>query len=598
MIGARTHAEDAPACWQETERLAVLRSYDIIDTPTELAFDEITKLAALVCAAPIAVINFIESTRQWFKAEIGLGVREMPLDLSICAHALRQKGLFVVPDLTQDARFSCNPLVVGAPHLGFYAGALLETSEGLPLGTLCVLDHQPRPHGLTQAQGEALSSLAKQVMTQLEQKRLARRLALREAELAESEYKFRAISDSIDQMVWSTLPDGFHDFYNRRWYEFTGVPEGSTDGDAWNGVFHPDDQEQAWDVWRHCLATGGPYHIEYRLRHHTGQYRWVLGRAQPVRDKLGRITRWYGTCTDIHDLKTTQGALTETEARYRTLIDVSPQVVWFGDTAGAITYCNAYWYDYTGLEPGDTSGDGWVSVIHPDHREQVLAAWRHAAQSAKTYEIEIPFRRASDAAYRWFIARGLPIKDKEGRVEQWVGIALDIHERKLAEEASARLAAIVSSSTDAIISFDAESGRVQTWNEGAEALFGYTRAEAIGGPVDLLVPKDGLTASENRTGVFDLVKEQGKAEVESIRRCKDGRILDVSITATWVMTPDGRALGVAGIFRDITMRKQTERALAAERARLDAIFKTVLRTPPVKAAVVVLAGCQAAICLG
>lgn len=98
---------------------------------------------------------------------------------------------------------------------------------------------------------------------------------------------FEAIIGSVDQMIWSTRPDGFHDFYNERWYEFTGVPPGSTDGEAWNGMFHPEDQEKAWSVWRHSLLTGQPYRIEYRLRHRTGQYRWVLGRAQPVRDADG-----------------------------------------------------------------------------------------------------------------------------------------------------------------------------------------------------------------------------------------------------------------------------------------------------------------------
>ncbi|WP_052954743.1 PAS domain-containing sensor histidine kinase [Microvirga vignae] len=127
--------------------------------------------------------------------------------------------------------------------------------------------------------------------------------------LRESEERFRAIANSIDQLIWATRPDGFHDYYNQRWYEYTGVPEGSTDGAAWNGMFHADDQERAWNKWRRSLETGEPYHIEYRLRHRSGQYRWVLGRAQPVRDEQGRITRWYGTCTDIHDLKQAQDDL-------------------------------------------------------------------------------------------------------------------------------------------------------------------------------------------------------------------------------------------------------------------------------------------------
>jgi len=130
-----------------------------------------------------------------------------------------------------------------------------------------------------------------------------RQLALTVKALAESEAKFRAIADSMPQMVWSTLPDGFHDYYNARWYEFTGVPEGSTDGEGWNGMFHPDDQERALALWRRCLATGDPYEIEYRLRRHDGVYRWTLGRARPIRNEAGEITRWFGTCTDIDDLK-------------------------------------------------------------------------------------------------------------------------------------------------------------------------------------------------------------------------------------------------------------------------------------------------------
>ena len=119
--------------------------------------------------------------------------------------------------------------------------------------------------------------------------------------LAESELRFRTLADTMPQMVWSTLPDGFHDYYNARWYEFTGAPVGTTDGEGWNDMFHPDDQQRAWAEWRHSLTTGEPYHIEYRLRHHSGTYRWVLGQALPIHDAKGRITRWFGTCTDIHE---------------------------------------------------------------------------------------------------------------------------------------------------------------------------------------------------------------------------------------------------------------------------------------------------------
>lgn len=124
-----------------------------------------------------------------------------------------------------------------------------------------------------------------------------------EAALEASEAKFGVLTDAMPQMVWSTLPDGYHDYYNARWYEFTGVPTGSTDGEEWNGMFHEDDRDRAWERWRHSLQTEEPYEIEYRLRHHSGDYRWTLGRALPVRNQRGDIIRWIGTCTDIDDAK-------------------------------------------------------------------------------------------------------------------------------------------------------------------------------------------------------------------------------------------------------------------------------------------------------
>jgi PAS domain S-box-containing protein len=127
-----------------------------------------------------------------------------------------------------------------------------------------------------------------------------------EASLRESESRFRELADAVPQIVWVTRPDGFHEYYNRRWYEFTGVPAGSTDGEGWSDVFHPDDQERARSTWQHSLETGEAYEIEYRLRHHSGVYRWALGRALPIRSEGGEIKRWFGTCTDIEEFKRLQ----------------------------------------------------------------------------------------------------------------------------------------------------------------------------------------------------------------------------------------------------------------------------------------------------
>lgn len=151
---------------EETKRLAALRRYDILDTPRESDFDEIVGLAAEICAAPISVINLIDAELQWFMAEVGLGVRETPIETSICAHVILENDFVEIHDTLADARMSDNPLCLDDPGLRFYAGAVLKSTDGHPIGTLCVLDYQPRD--LNDFQRKALSVLARQVMTQLD----------------------------------------------------------------------------------------------------------------------------------------------------------------------------------------------------------------------------------------------------------------------------------------------------------------------------------------------------------------------------------------------------------------------------------------------
>jgi signal transduction histidine kinase/ActR/RegA family two-component response regulator len=162
MISA---AVDSPA------RIEALRRYQILDTPAEEEFDDITRLIARICDAPIAVINFVDHDRQWFKSEIGLGLRQTSLEVSVCSEAILQPDLFIVPDTLMDTRYANNPLVTGWPHLRFYAGAPLQTSDGFRIGTLCVSDYRPR--GLLDTQKEALRTLARQVMVLLELRRSA-----------------------------------------------------------------------------------------------------------------------------------------------------------------------------------------------------------------------------------------------------------------------------------------------------------------------------------------------------------------------------------------------------------------------------------------
>jgi PAS domain S-box-containing protein len=297
MSAADEAADDAVRA-----RTELLAAHDIAGLTDDPRLRRITDFAATLCEAPIALVSIVETERQWFPARTGIDARETPRTSSFCAHAMLRDDIMLVGDASTDPRFAGNPLVVGPPNIRFYAGAPLVSPEGTPLGALCVIDQEPRAD-LTALQRDGLKILAASVIALLTLRRCERRA---DRELDEQETKFRILADTMPQMVWSTLPDGYHDYYNARWYEYTGMPVGSTDGEGWNGMFHPDDQARAWSVWHHSLATGEPYEIEYRLRNADGLYRWTLGRALPIRDRDGTITRWFGTCTDIHDSKLLQ----------------------------------------------------------------------------------------------------------------------------------------------------------------------------------------------------------------------------------------------------------------------------------------------------
>ena len=165
----------APLPKNEAKRLKVLWQYDVLDTVPEEVFDDLTDLAAHICESPIALISLVDENRQWFKSRVGTSLKETSRDISFCAHAILQNGLFVIADATKDARFKDNPIVTGPPKVRFYAGVPLRSPDGYALGTLCVLDKKPKQ--LRAEQKRALMVLARHVETQLELRRHAKELA-------------------------------------------------------------------------------------------------------------------------------------------------------------------------------------------------------------------------------------------------------------------------------------------------------------------------------------------------------------------------------------------------------------------------------------
>lgn len=158
-----------PIQQNETERLRVLDETGIVDTPSEQFFDDIALLATQICHTPLAMITFVDGTRQWFKARVGLSERETPRDVAFCAHAILSEGIFEVPDSHDDERFTNNTLVRGGLNVRFYAGAPLITRDGFALGTVCAIDHVPR--SLSAEEREGLLALSRLVVGELERRR-------------------------------------------------------------------------------------------------------------------------------------------------------------------------------------------------------------------------------------------------------------------------------------------------------------------------------------------------------------------------------------------------------------------------------------------
>ncbi len=177
----------------ESDRLAALYSYNILDSLPEEEYDEITQLAAQICQTPIALISLVDQERQWFKSNRGLTVRQTPIEQSFCAYAIRNPSeTYVVPDARLDQRFADNPLVRGEPNIVFYAGSPLIDENGFALGSICVIDQQPKQ--LSPSQLSALNILAKQVVRLLE-------LRKKTKVLQESEARFRTMAEASPILI-------------------------------------------------------------------------------------------------------------------------------------------------------------------------------------------------------------------------------------------------------------------------------------------------------------------------------------------------------------------------------------------------------------
>ncbi|WP_442681171.1 GAF domain-containing protein [Sphingomonas sp. ASY06-1R] len=305
------------ARWNEAERLDALIQAGVLDTPPEQAFDDIVLLVKSICQTPVALVSLVDADRQWFKAKVGTDVSETPIETSVCALAIQGKGLFEIRDLAADPRTADMALVRDDPHIRFYAGVPLVTAKGLPLGSLCAIDVEPRPEGLNHTQRIALEALARQTIAQIEINALFRQ---REVSLSASQ--------GIGTWDWDLRRDRV--VADERFARIYGVDPARAAAGVPMANFltrvHPDDLPRLQDEIAHTIQTGDPFNTEYRLIREDGSSQWLVAQGRPMLDIDGTATRFPGVSFDVTERKSA-------EARANALLELSDRIRDIADTA-------------------------------------------------------------------------------------------------------------------------------------------------------------------------------------------------------------------------------------------------------------------------
>ncbi len=260
-----------------------------------------------------------------------------------------------------------------------------------------------------------------------------------EEALRESETRFRQMADAIPHIAWITAPGGDVEYYNRRWFDYSGLTLDETRGWGWERVIHPEDLERAGGAWLAAIRAGTVSETEYRLRRADGEYRWHLARSVPVREG-DAVVAWIGTATDIESHRRAEEALRRSEERYRSLIDATAQIVWTNTPEGEMRGDQPGWGAYTGQAQAEYQGYGWAQAVHPDDAQATVAAWNEAVTTRRPFLFEHRVRR-HDGVYRSFAIRAVAVLEEDGTIREWVGVHTDVTERRAAEAAREALLA-------------------------------------------------------------------------------------------------------------------------------------------------------------
>lgn len=283
----------------ESARLEVVESFDAEALEGDAELQAIVDFAAKLCGAPVSVVTLLEQETQRFLAKQGIEDISTPRKAAFCNQTIGSDEMLEVMDATVDPRFADNPLVTDPPDIRYYAGQPLVSEEGASLGTLCVIDTKAHDEPLSDFQRQGMAVLAQAAIRRLEARRSAK---VAERTIAEREERLRRMIEGVPQIAWSADADGNFDYFNGRWKEVTGTEAPRVSSD-WRPFVHPDDADEVFAEWQRCFAASESFEVEYRLKQADGSWEWVLSLAVPVAERGGDAVRWFGTLTDIHEVR-------------------------------------------------------------------------------------------------------------------------------------------------------------------------------------------------------------------------------------------------------------------------------------------------------
>ena len=421
----------------ESERLTALQKYGILDTAPEEAFDELARLAAMICETPTALVTFVDEARQWFKARVAFGIAQTPRDLAFCAHTILGREVLVVPDALQDPRFATNPFVTGEPKIRAYAGAPLLTAANLAVGSLSVIDYVPRQ--FTRAQLDALQMLGHQVMAQLElHRRVTETHQRAERASRESDALTASLVDTALDCVIAIDHHGNIIEFNPAAEKTFGRARSDVIGKNMSELIVPSHLRASHDEGlRRYLDSGVPRHLGRRLELSALR---ADGREFPIELSINRVETdppvFAGFLRDITQQKEAKRELELTLERFELVTRATNDVIYDRNLeTNTVWWSEGFERIYGERAPeAGNDYDAWLLHLHPDDLDVVRRDVEHAISTGSTtWTAEYRFRRPDDT-YAKIFDRAYIMRDPSGKATRVIGAMVDLTERQRLEE--------------------------------------------------------------------------------------------------------------------------------------------------------------------